>query len=310
VREVLTAAGFSVSQLGISHDPAPLLAGLTAPRPDVVVNLFEGTADRNITEAYVAGMLEWLRIPFTGCPFRTIFLAQNKHLTKHLFQGEGLPTAPFFVANDANLEACPIQFPVIVKPAQQDSSLGVEQASVVTDLESLKRRIAHCIEDFGPPALVEEFIFGRELTVALVETPDLRMLPITEAVFPQNVPGYWPILSYDAKWSEGSSEYETTDYHFQAELTPALAEKLELVSRKAFRLLGARDYARLDFRVRGDELFLLELNPNPDFAPDRGLANNLWAAGESHAEFTVQIVENALARGQDNTTPRYQLEAS
>jgi D-alanine-D-alanine ligase len=307
VAEALTAAGFSVSRLGISHDPAPLLAGLTAPRPDVVVNLFEGTADRNITEAYVAGMLEWLRIPFTGCPFRTIYLAQNKHLTKYLLQGEGLPTAPFFVADGPDIESCPLPFPVIVKPAHQDSSLGVEQASVVTDLEALRARVTHCIENFGPPALVEEFIFGRELTVALVEVPDLRMLPITEAVFPSDAPGYWPILSYDAKWSEESSEYQTTDYHFQAELSPALAERLEQASRRAFRLLGARDYARLDFRVRGDELFLLELNPNPDFAPDRGLANNLWAAGMTHAEFTVQIVKNALARGQDGTTSRYRL---
>jgi D-alanine-D-alanine ligase len=303
----LAEAGYDVTRLGVAHDPAGLLAGLQAQRPDVVFNLFEGTADRNVTEAYVAGLLDWLDLPFTGCPFCTLVLAQSKHLTKHLFQGEGLPTPPFVVAEQAPLASCPLRFPVIVKPAQQDSSVGVEQASVVTDLDGLNARLAHVLANFGPPVLVEELILGRELTVALVEVPDLRLLPITEAVFPSAGPGYWPILSYDAKWSHGSAEYEMTDYHFQAQLSPALADKLEACARKAFRLLGARDYARLDFRVRDDEPFLLELNPNPDFAPDRGLANNLWAAGLSHAEFTVQMVRNALARGRDGTTPRYRL---
>jgi D-alanine-D-alanine ligase len=269
-----------------------------------VFNLFEGCGDRNVTECYVAGVLEWQRLPYTGCPFRTIFLAQNKYLTKHLLRGEGLPTPPFFVAEKA-VAACPLQFPVIVKPAQQDSSVGIEQASVVTNLESLNQRIEHVVEGFAQPALVEEFIFGRELTVALVEVPDLRRLPITEAVFPSARPGYWPILSYDAKWSRGSEEYETTDYHFEAQLSPALAEKIDRCARQAFRLLGARDYVRLDFRVRDDEPFLLELNPNPDFAPDRGLANNLWAAGISHADFSVQMVRNALARGDGAAPPRF-----
>jgi len=307
VYAVLAEAGYEVARLGVRNDPGALLAGLTEQRPDVVFNLFEGLGSNNITEAYVAGLLDWLGLPFTGCPFRTIVLAQSKHVTKHLFHGEGLPTPPFFVADEANLTACPIQFPVIVKPAQQDCSLGVDQASVVTDLDALNQRIAYVVENFGPPALVEELILGRELTMALIEMPDLRVLPITEAIFPEATPGYWPILSYAAKWDQGSSEYETTNYHFEAELSPALAVKLDACARKAFRLLGARDCARLDFRVRDDEPYLLELNPNPDFAPDRGLANNLWAAGISHGEFTLQLVRNALARGGDTTTPRYRL---
>src|SRR5262249_34872065 len=156
-----------------------------------------------------------------------------------------------------------------VKPASQDASVGVDQASVVTDLEGLNARLAYVLEHYGAPVLVEEFIRGRELTLAMVEMPDLRVLPMTEAVFPDQGPGYWPILSYEAKWNKGSTEYETTDYHFQAQLSPELAARMEGVARKAFRLLGARDYARVDFRVRGEEPFVLELNPNPSFAPDR-----------------------------------------
>jgi D-alanine-D-alanine ligase len=224
-----------------------------------------------------------------------------------MFLAECLPTAPFMVVESGPVAACPLKFPVIVKPAQQDASVGVDQGSVATDLDGLNRRVGFLLKQFGGPILVEEFIFGREVTVALVEMPDLRLLPATEAVFPEAGPGYWPILSYDAKWTQGSTEYETTDYHFHAQMTPELAAVIEGTARKAFRLLGCRDYARVDFRIRaGDnQPFVLELNPNPDFAPDRALANNLWAAGLSHGEFTLQLVRNALARAGAKRPERY-----
>src|SRR3569623_1892619 len=168
------------------------------------------------------------------------------HMAKRLFLGEGLPTAPFFVFEPGQtpLAECPLKFPVIVKPAQQDASGGIGQQSVATDLDGLNDRVLYLTEQFGQPAIVEEFIFGRELTVALVEMPDLRLLPGTEVVFPQAGPGYWPLLSYDAKWTKGSAEYETTDYHFKAELSPELAAEIERSAKRTFRLLGARAYAR------------------------------------------------------------------
>ncbi len=305
VQEVLLAAGFDASAFPAASDPQHLIDGLRQARPDAVVNLFEGTADNNATELYAAGVLEWLGIPYTGCPFQTLVLARSKHLAKRLFLAEGLPTAPFFVVEAGLVKDCPLTFPVIVKPAQQDASVGVEQKSVATNLTELNARVQFLLEQFGQPVIVEEFIFGRELTVALAEMPDLRMLPGTEVIFPEAGPDYWPILSYDAKWSKESHEYNATDYHFKAELSPELSAKIDDCARRAFRLLGCRDYARVDFRIRGEQPYVLELNPNPDFAPDRAFANNLWAAGLSHAEFTVQMVRNALARGGSQVAPRY-----
>ena len=306
---VLAEGDYAVDRLGVTSDPQALIEGVRAYGPDAIVNLFEGTADDNATELYAAGILEWLGVPYTGCPFPTLLLARSKHLAKRLFQGEGLPTAPFLVFEPGQepLAECPLKFPVIVKPAQQDASVGIGQQSVATDLDGLNDRVAFLTEQFGQPVIVEEFIFGRELTVALVEMPDLRLLPGTEVVFPKAGPGYWPLLSYDAKWTKGSTEYETTDYHFKAELSTELAAQIEKIARRAFRLLGCRDYARVDFRIReGDNKpFVLELNPNPDFAPDRALANNLWAAGLTHTEFTLQLVRNALLRGKAGRTGRY-----
>ena len=307
VQKVLSDHGYQVERLGATSDPQVLIDGIRKFRPDAVVNLFEGSADDNASELYACGLLEWLRIPYTGCPFHTLVLARSKHVAKRMFLAEGLPTAPFMVVESSPVVSCPLKFPVIVKPAQQDASVGVDQGSVATDLDELNRRVSFLLKQFGGPVLVEEFIFGREVTVALVEMPELRLLPATEAVFPEAGPGYWPILSYDAKWTEGSSEYVTTDYHFHAEMTPELAAVIEGTARKAFRLLGCRDYARVDFRIRaGDnQPFVLELNPNPDFAPDRALANNLWAAGLSHDEFTLQLVRNALARAGAKRPERY-----
>jgi D-alanine-D-alanine ligase len=294
----LKAVGFDVVPLGVGRDPAALLAGLQRDRPDVVFNLFEGLADHYGTEAHAAGLLEWLGIPYTGCPYHALCLARSKHLTKHLLHGAGLPTAEFLVVERLPVPACTLEWPVIVKPAEQDASVGLDQGSVVTNQSDLERRVALLLERYGPPVLVEQFIRGREFNVGLIEAPDLRVLPVSEILFVDRDPGYWPIVTYDAKWKPGSRDYEATPPRYPATVTPRLAERLGDLARQAFRLLGCRDYARVDFRVRaGGRPYILEVNPNPDFSPTAGLAGGLESAGLTHAQFTVDLVQAALARG-------------
>jgi D-alanine-D-alanine ligase len=295
----LTQAGFPVQRLGVSKEPAVLFAGLKDFRPDVVFNLFEGTADQGHTEEYVAGLLEWCRVPFTGSPCHTLCVARNKPRTKYLLQGAGLPTPAFFVVEDLPVPDCSLEWPVIVKPAQQDASVGLDQGSVVTDQYRLNERVAWLLRTYGPPVLVEQFIRGRELNVALVEVPEPRCLPISEVLFVDNDPDYWPIVTYDAKWKPGSRDYEATPPRYPATVTRRLAQRLENLARRTFRLLGCRDYARVDFRVRpSGKAYILEVNPNPDFSPTAGLAGGLNSAGLTHAQFTVDLVWNALARGK------------
>jgi D-alanine-D-alanine ligase len=299
VGKALADAGFEVQPLGVDHDPGELLEGLRRHQPDVVFNLFEGLANRGETEAHVAGVLEWLGIPFTGCPFRTLCLALNKPLTKRLLRGAGLPTADFFVVDSLPVPPCPVPWPVIVKPAQQDASVGLDQGSVVTAQDRLEERVARLLKNYGPPVLVEQFIPGRELNVALIEAPDLRVLPVSEVLFVDEDPNFWPIVTYDAKWKPGTRDYESTPARYPADVSPRLAERLAALSRQAFRLLGCRDYARVDFRVRpGGKPYILEVNPNPDFSPLAGLSGGLGSAGLTHAQFTVDLVRNALARAQ------------
>ncbi len=299
VSRELLEAGYQVARLGVSRDPSDLLAGIRQHRPDVVFNLFEGLADFNETEAHVSGLLDWMRIPYTGCPYQTICLARNKHLTKYLLQGAGLPTADFRVIEELPVPPCGMDWPVIVKPATQDASVGLDQGSVVTDQEALNRRVAWLLENYGPPILVEQFINGREFNLGIIETPELHVLPVAEILFVDKEPGYWPIVTYDAKWKPGSRDYEATPARYPAEVSPRLRDKLMDLAEKAYRLLGCRDYARVDFRVKpSGKPYILEVNPNPDYSPTAGMSGGLVSAGLTHAQFTVQLVEMALARGQ------------
>jgi D-alanine-D-alanine ligase len=304
VAKNLSEASFEVVSLGVGNNPRILVEGLHRLRPAVVFNLFEGLADRGGTEAFVAGILEWLEIPFTGCPFQTLCVARSKHLTKHLLQGAGLPTPEFFVVDNLPLPERRLAWPVIVKPAQQDASVGLDQGSVVTDRKRLEQRVAWVLERYGGPVLVEQFIAGRELNVGMIEAPDLRTLPPSEVLFVDKDPSFWPIVTYDAKWTPGSRDYEATPARYPAEVSARLARRLEGLARQAFRLLGCRDYARVDFRVRSPgKPYILEVNPNPDFSPNAGMAGGLGSAGITHAQFTVDLVRRALARGRPPVVP-------
>lgn len=304
VEKVLFAAGFGVSRLSANHDPAKIAATLSKKKPDVVFNLFEGTADQPGTEAVVAGLLEWLQIPFTGSPSQCLCLSRTKHITKTLLQGAGLPTAEFFVVDKGPVLSSPIPWPVIVKPAAQDASVGLDQGSVVNDLESLNARVELLIKNYGAPVLVEQFIPGREFNVGVIESPALQVLPISEIRFIDKDPGFWPIVTYDAKWAPGTRDYEATPPDYPARVSPRLKERVENLAREAFLLLGCRDYARVDFRVKpSGKPYILEVNPNPDFSPNAGLSGGLISAGLTHAQFAVDLVNRALARGGREPLP-------
>ncbi|HJT77008.1 MAG TPA: hypothetical protein VJ739_07365 [Gemmataceae bacterium] len=299
----LADAGFEVRSLGVGADPTVLLTELRRERPDVVFNLFEGLATHTGTEATVVGLLEWLGVPCTGSPSAALALALDKSRTKHLLHGAGLPTPAFLAVEQLPVPAWSHGWPAIVKPARQDASVGIEQASVVTSPEQLARRCAWVLERFGPPVLVEQFIPGREFHVHVLEEVvlpggrSLLLLPLAEIVFLEEGEGYWPIYSYDAKWAPGSREYETTPLRSPVTLDAAPMGRLTEIARAAFDLLGCRDYARLDVRMTGGgEFFVLEVNPNP-FLNSRAVLNGLQALGRTQRQFFLALVQAALARG-------------
>jgi D-alanine-D-alanine ligase len=309
--DILAAAGFRVSRLAVGRDPATLLEGVRRIRPDVVLNFFEGLADTPSTEYCVANLLGWLGVPFTGSTAEAICVTRSKPLSKLALSGAGLPTPDFFVVErlpDARLRstaACleagyrrePLRWPLIVKAAHQDASVGIDQGSVVTAVTPLRKRVGLLLERYGPPVVVEQYVEGRELTVGVVETPEPRPLPLTEFVFKPRDQRAWPIVTYDAKWRVGSTDFQHTPFCERPAVEPELARRLQNLALRAYRVLGLRDYGRIDFRVPpAGEPSILEANANPDLSPQAALADALAAAGLAHADFLVRLVRRALER--------------
>ena len=291
---------YVVDQFAYARDPQLLLRKLADWRPDAVFNLFEGEADRSETEIYNAALLEWAGVPFTGAGSFGQAIARDKIRTKYLLQGAGIPTPPFQVVDRPPAGPWPHPWPAIVKPAYQDASIGIDQQSVVTSQAELVARVAHVFDRFGGPALVEQFIPGREVLLHLYDDPaDGRLVvtPAAEIVF-EFTPdqGLWPIYSYPGKWDPESAEYLGSRTVGGVVLPSPLRERAVEMCEAAYRLVGLRDYARLDLRVTpAGEPYVIEVNPNPHLN-SVVLVDSLKPLGIDFDGFILLLVENALKR--------------
>jgi D-alanine-D-alanine ligase len=300
VVEVMAAqlgrGGFEVEQCGVGRNLDAFRARLLQLRPDIVFNLFEGLGDDPAAECRFARLLENEGVAFTGCSSQTLWTAGRKDLAKTLFQEAALPTPAFCVVTELPLGECRLQWPVIVKPAFRDASVGIEQQNVVTNRTSLQNQVARVAEQYGLPVLIEEFVHGRELSAAVVDWPKLQMLPAVETLFVGSN-GDWPIATYDSKWRPESRDYETTPLRYPAELAPDIGDRIAQIAGRAFGILGCRDFATVDFRLSADgKPYLLEVNPNPGLAPSPCLEYSFRLVGIAYSEYLVHLVHAAGAR--------------
>jgi D-alanine-D-alanine ligase len=294
---ILVEAGYAVSHLGLGVEPDRLWLELQSRKSDVVFNLFEGNLDNTETEAYVAGLLEWSGIPFTGSPHATLTLARAKHTVKHLLRGAGLPTADFFTLDALPLPETDLIYPVIVKPAQQDGSVGIDQKSVCANRAELESRVQYVLTTYGAPVLVERYISGREVNIAVVELPDLLTLRPTEIFLPAEKSGTWSILTYEGKWSPESPAYLAPDPNAASALPELPVAELNRLAKLAYRLLGCRDYARVDFRIDpAGQPYILEVNPNPEISEHVSFTKSLDSVSLTYKQFVVGLVRQAESR--------------
>lgn len=192
-----------------------------------------------------------------------------------------------------------LSFPLIVKPSSEDASIGIENASVVKDFDSLRKRIENVVNVLNQPALVEEYIEGRELNVAVVGNDKPVVLPISEIDFSKLPPDYPCIVTYNAKWVEGTAEFVGTVGTCPTNLEPELEKLIRQIALKAYQLMEIRDYARVDIRLDTDNIpVVLEVNPNPNISHDAGFARSARAAGLTYEEMITKIAEYALERSR------------
>lgn len=299
--KILKAAGFNTAKLGINYDPRPLLDELRANPPAAVFNLFEGVPTQPDTEVAAAALLEWLDVPFTGCPSPCLVLGRDKVRTKHLLAAAGLPTPEYAVIDALPVPRWRRGWPAIVKPAYQDASVGIDQTSVVTSQKQLAAKVEQVLAGYGPPVLVERFIAGREFHVNMIEDAAAPgrpvVLPVAEIAFDGSVPGLWPIYTFTAKWDEESAEYRAAPLKAPVELPADDFDRLKGIGERSYRALGCRDYARIDVRMdAAGKFYILEMNPNP-YLNSLALVNGLMAVGRTHEQLVVELALAAMARG-------------
>ena len=303
VAEMAQQALDAVRTLGIGATLVPLqrsllnfLGRVRELNPDALINLCEGYYGRPQWESNVAGIFELLGLVFTGNAAKTLAFCQDKFKAKAVLRTAGLPTAPAQLMHTGG-EPLELKFPLIVKPNSEDASLGIYPDSVVRDEESLRRQVRRCIDSYKQPVLVEAFIDGREFNVSVMENGAVKPLPVSEIDFsamPQDMPR---ILGYEAKWFEDNPLYQKTPPICPAPIDDDLRAKLQGLAADAFRTMGCRDYARVDFRMDAKgRPFILEVNPNPDISTNAGYARALKAAGVEYAAFWGTMIRNALER--------------
>ena len=303
VEAALAILGHSSQRMAVGPDPVALSVELRGTKADVLVNLFEGHHGTGAGESQVAGLLELIGVPFTGTGSEGLALVRDKARTKWLLSGAGLPTPAFqLVATDEPVDAGRFESalaagPLIVKPAHEDASLGIGQASVVTERTSLALQIGEVRRRYGP-VLVEQFIAGREFNVGIIALPEAQLLPLAEIEFPNDGRVPWNVVTYDAKWDPASVEYDAgTPARCPADAAPELAAEIQRISLAAFRLAGCRDYARVDLRVdSAGRVYILEINANPDISPSAGLARAIRVSGLGYDGFVGGLVGTARRR--------------
>ncbi|HTE54982.1 MAG TPA: hypothetical protein VK698_29215 [Kofleriaceae bacterium] len=301
----LREARFRVDLVNVEDDLDRMLSAIRFYRPDAVFNLVEYFHDDPVQEAYVAGFYEMMGVSYTGNRSITLATCQNKYRTKLLLEAAGLPTAEFFLASRVPVPADHgLEFPLIVKPAFEDASGGIEPASVVLDQDALAARVAHVLNDFGTPALVEEYIEGREIHAAILGNHPPEVLPLFEMEFDGGADekGDWrpQIISFRAKWDPYSRDFYQMDAVVPPrDLDPVVERYIREVAVGAFQAVRARDYARVDMRVDPDgQPFILEINPNPDLVDGAAYAMCARAGGRSYAETLGAIADLAVARSR------------
>jgi D-alanine-D-alanine ligase len=296
VAEALRANGYDAF-LHELRDEAALLE-LSKTPADLIFNMVEAFAGDDSKEAHVAAFLELLDLRYTGAGPQALFLAQDKAAAKKIFDFHQIRTPRFAVSWRGKLDHIDdLQFPLIVKPAAEDGSVGIDAGAVVHTLKDLLERCARIEQQFDGPALIEEFIEGREIYVGVLGNEKAAALPVVELDLSRLPEGMPRIAGQEVKWERGTEAYEVTRSAAAQDLGDEMTRRLQDTAVQVYSALKLRDYGRVDMRLTPDgRIYVIEANPNPWLSPEAELAIASRLAGKSYVELIGQIVELALAR--------------
>ncbi len=288
----LKELGHDVYMLGVGSDLSPIKNSFAETKPHVAFNLlvhFHGVA---VYDQHVVSYMELLRKPYTGCNPRGLMLSRDKALSKKLLAFHRI-RSPRFAVFPYGRAARPIklQYPLVVKSLNEEASLGISQASLVTSDEKLKERVAFMHETFGVDVIAEEFIDGRELYVGVFGNQRLRTLPIWELSFadmPETAPH---IATAKLKWDLEYQKKYKIETHRAEGLPENVEQQIHHLCKRIYRTLGLSGYARVDLRLAPDgKVYVLEANPNPDLQREEDFALSAKAVGIEYPEALQRIL--------------------
>ncbi|HTM22929.1 MAG TPA: hypothetical protein VL172_20540 [Kofleriaceae bacterium] len=297
----LRAIGHRVELVGVrGHDVGQLFERLRRDPPDLVFNQCESLAGDVRNEPLLPALLELLRIPYTGAGPLAIGLCLHKERTKEVLVANGIPTpghAVIAAPGDAE-RAAGLGFPLFLKLAHQDASVGIEAANVVPDRAALVARAGEMLERWREPVIAESYVDGREVNVTLLGSgPRIECLPLHEIDFSAMPDGAPHIVAYAATWDPAHPAYRGTLPVPLRAIAADAAAAIEAAAVAAFRALDLRDFGRVDLRVDAQgRPWVIDVNPNCDLSPDAGAARAARSAGIEYPQLLGRICELAWAR--------------
>ncbi len=295
--KLIEEGGFAVVSLNLNDSFQVLLDALERDPPDAVFNCVEIFYSKALLEMNIAGVFELLGIPYTGSPSLTLANCQNKSLTKKILRENGIPTPEYEISYTPEQPISLNCYPLIVKPIAEDASIGIENASVVYTPEQLRARVQFIHREFKQPALIEQFIAGRELNVAVLGGVNPVVLPISEIDFSEMPDHLEKIVSYQAKWDSLHEAYHRTIPICPSILPDDVRSKVEAIALRVYHIMELRDYCRVDIRINADfEPFVLEANPNPDLSEGAGFMRSAEAADYTYQSIIKLLIDLALSR--------------
>jgi D-alanine-D-alanine ligase len=266
---------------------------------DLIFNLTEAFAGDDAKEMNVAAYMDLLGMQYTGGGPHAHFLAQDKATAKKMFAFHGIKTPFFASAYRGRIEhAHDISFPLIVKPVWEDGSIGIDVGAVVNSIKELMERVEYIQNEFDSPALIEEYIEGREIYAGILGSYEqAEALPLVELDLSKLPEGIPKIASYDVKFEKETQVHKLTKSHLVTDLDEEIADKLRQTALAAYRAVKLRDYGRIDMRLTDKgEVYAIEANPNPWLSSKQEFAMAAKASGRSYTELIGEIVQMARAR--------------
>jgi len=283
---------------------------------DLVFNVCERINNSSLLEPHAASILDTLQIPYTGSNPFTLSLCIDKIRVKKLLTYHNIPTPKWDYAYsledkiDENLK-----YPLIVKPANSDNSIGITNDSVVTNQKELERQIKKVTEELNQPALIEEYIDGDEYDVSIMgsEEDDLRVLPLSRSVFDKMPEGYWHIYPFDAKWTDNPAYKSGVGIIVQRppkNISKNLESLITEIALDTYNILDCHDYGRVEIRVdKNNNPYVLELNPNPSIGINDCVPASAEFIGLNYGDFLEEIIRMTIRRYK-NRPPYYHLQKS